>query len=67
MPYAVAANGAAVAAAYGANPNDFSVIVLGPDGNVDMMSKKVEGAQRILDIINNSYQAQAPTRVGLGG
>ena len=66
VPYAVAANGAAVAVAYGASSKDFSVIVLGPDGNVDMVSNKVEGAQRILDIINNTFQAQAATRTGLG-
>ena len=66
VPYAIAANGPSVAASYGVNPKDFSVIVLGPDGNVDMVSNKVEGAQRILDIINNTYQAQAATRTGLG-
>ena len=67
VPYAIAANGAVVAAAYGVNPNDFSVIVLGPDGNVDMVANKVEGAQRILDIINNTYQTQAAARTGIGG
>ena len=67
MPFAVAANGASVAAAYGANPNGFSVIVLSPEGNVDMVSNKVEGAQRILDVINNTYQTQAAVRAGIGG
>ena len=67
VPYAVAANGASVAAAYGVNPADFAVIVLSPDGNVDMVINKVEGAQRILDIINNTYQTQAAARTGIGG
>ena len=67
VPYAIAANGASVAAAYGANPTGFSVIVLSPDGNVDMVSPKVEGAQRILDVINNTYQTQAAVRTGIGG
>ena len=67
VPYAIAANGAAVAAAYGVNPNEFSMVVLSPEGNVDMVTQKVEGAQRILDIINNSYQAQATARTGIGG
>ena len=66
VPYAIAANGASVAAAYGVNPGGFSVIVVGPDGNVDMVSQRVEGAQRLLDIINNNGQTQATTRVGLG-
>ncbi len=67
VPYAVAANGASVAAAYGVNPSEFSVIVLSPDGNVDMVINKVEGAQRLLDIINNSFQPQAAARTGIGG
>lgn len=66
VPYAIAANGAAVAAAYGVKPDGFAVVVVGPDGNVDMVSQKVEGAQRILDIITNNGQAQAATRTGLG-
>ena len=67
VPYAIAANGASVAAAYGVNPNEFSVVVIGPDGNVDMVSSKVEGAQRILDIIDNTFQTQAAARTGIGG
>ena len=66
VPYAVAANGASVAAAYGARPGEFSVIVISPDGNVDMVSEKVEGAQRILDVINNTFQTQAAARTGIG-
>ena len=66
VPYAIVANGAAVAAAYGVKPNQFAVVIVGPDGNVDMVSQKVEGAQRILDIISNNGQAQAVTRTGLG-
>ena len=66
VPYAVAANGPSVAAAYGAKPGEFSVIVISPDGNVDMVSDQVEGAQRILDVINNTFQTQAAARTGIG-
>ena len=66
VPYAIAQNGSTVASAYGVNPADFSVIVIGPDGNVDMVSSKVEGAQRLIDIINNNGQTQAAGRTGLG-
>ena len=66
VPFAIAANGADVAKEYGVPPNELSVIVISPDGNVDMVSKRVEGAQRILDVINNSFQAQAANRTGLG-
>ena len=66
VPFAIAANGADVAKAYGVPLNQLSVIVISPDGNVDMVSTKVEGAQRILDVINNSFQTQAANRTGLG-
>ena len=66
VPFAIAANGLDVARAYNVPPNQLSVIVISPDGNVDMVSTKVEGAQRILDVINNSFQVQAANRTGLG-
>lgn len=67
VPFALAANGGEVASVYGVPPNELSIIVLGPDGNVDLKSTKVEGAQRILDVINNTYQTQAAARTGIGG
>ncbi len=66
VPFVVAANGAAVAAAYGVPANELSVIVISPDGNVDLVSRKVEGGQRILDVINNTFQTQAAARTGIG-
>ena len=66
VPFVIAQNGAAVAANFGVQGKGIAVIVLGPDGNVDMTSTQVEGAQRILDIINNTFQTQAASRTGLG-
>lgn len=66
VPYALAANGAAVAASYGVPANGFAVVVISSDGNMDLFSTQVEAAQRLLDIINNSYQPQAASRSGLG-
>ena len=66
VPYIVAENGAAVARAYGVAGAGFAVIVIGVDGNVDMVSTQVEAAQRILDVINNNGSIQASNRVGLG-
>ena len=43
VPFAIAENGAAVAAAYGVPANELSVIVISPDGNVDLTSTKVGG------------------------
>jgi peroxiredoxin len=68
VPYAIAQDGAKVAAEYGVSGEEgFAVIVIGRDGNVDMRSDRVEAGQRILDIINNSFQPQAAARTGLGG
>ncbi len=62
VPFVPAQNGAAMAAAYGVQGKGLAVIVLGPDGNVDLVSPQVEGAQRILDVINNTFQTQAAER-----
>jgi hypothetical protein len=67
VPYAIAQNGPAVAKAYGVAPGGFAVVVISTDGNIDLLSTRVEAAQRLLDIINNSYQPQAASRAGLGG
>lgn len=67
VPFVIAENGAAVAANFGVQGKGIAVIVLGPDGNVDFTSTHVEGAQRILDIINNTFQTQAASRTGQGG
>jgi hypothetical protein len=66
VPYAYAADGKAVGAAYGVPAGGFAVVVIGPKGNMDLISKDVEAAQRLLDIINNSYEAQSVSRTGLG-
>ena len=63
----MAANGADVAKAYGVAPGGFGVAVISANGNVDMQSSQVEAAQRLLDIINNTFETQAAARTGLGG
>jgi hypothetical protein len=66
VPYAIAQNGGAVGKAYGVPPGGFGVAVISPNGNVDLFSTQEQAAQRLLDIINNSYQVQAAARTGLG-
>ena len=65
IPFALAADGPGAAAAFGAN-GKFACVIIGPDGNVDLQSEKVEPAQRILDVVNNSQQPQATARKGQG-
>jgi hypothetical protein len=66
VPYIIAANGAGVAKDFGVTGSEFAVIVIGVDGNVDLVSTQVEAAQRLLDVINNNYTIQAANRGGLG-
>ena len=37
---------------------DFGIAIIGPDGNLDYATDRVIPGQRILDVINNSYQVQ---------
>jgi hypothetical protein len=67
VPFVIAQNGAGVQAAYGVTGTGLAVVVIGPDGNVDLKTTGVQGAQLILDIINNNYQGQAAQRAGQGG
>ena len=67
VPFVPAQNGAAVAAAYGVQGKGLAIVVLGPDGNVDLVSPQVEGAQKILDVINNTFQTQAAERANTRG
>ena len=67
VPFVPAQNGAAVAAAYGVQGKGLAVVVLGPDGNVDLVSPQVEGAQKLLDTINNTFQTQAANRANPRG
>ncbi len=61
VPFAVANNGAAVAGAYGVQ-DDFSLVVIGKDGNVDYQTEKPAAAQRIRDVIQNSFAVQEAAR-----
>ena len=68
VPFVLAADGGAVANAYGVAGGKFGLIVVGPDGNVDYTGAKVIGARQILDVVNNSFQTQSTERKGpLGG
>lgn len=61
IPFAVANNGAAVAGAYEAN-NDFQLVIIGADGNVDYQTDEVRTGERIRDVIQNSFAVQAAAR-----
>jgi hypothetical protein len=61
IPFVVAANGAAVANAYG-HREDITIAVIGRDGNLDFITDKVVPAFRIREVIQNSYVVQQAAR-----
>lgn len=61
VPFVVADNGAKIAADYQVQ-GGFAVIVIGPDGNVDMQTSKLAPATRIRDVVINSFPAQSAER-----
>ena len=61
IPFVVAANGSAVAAAYGFR-EDITVAIIGRDGNLDLVTDKVLPAFRIREVIQNSYSVQQAAR-----
>lgn len=61
IPFAVANNGPAVAAAYEVR-DDFNLVIIGKDGNVDYQTPKVCTAERIRDVIQNSFAVQSAAR-----
>lgn len=59
VPFVVVPNGAQVAAQYGFD-GQFSLNVIGRDGNLDLFSSQVVPASRIMDmILNNGEQQEA--------
>jgi hypothetical protein len=61
IPFVVANNGPAVAAAYGVD-DDFQLIIIGKDGNIDYQTAKVCTGERVRDVIQNSFPVQAAAR-----
>ena len=61
IPFAIANNGTAVSNAFNAE-EDMTIVVIGKDGNVDYQTSKKVPGQRVIDIIQNSYQTQASIR-----
>lgn len=61
IPFLTVPDGPGTAAAYDV-PTGFAIAVIGPDGNLDCFSTRVLPAQRIFDIIQNSYTKQKQLR-----
>ena len=61
IPFLTVPDGPGTAAAYDV-PTGFAIAVIGADGNLDCFSTRVLPAQRIFDIIQNSYTNQKQLR-----
>jgi peroxiredoxin len=60
VPFIVLPDPEAVADEY--QVGDFGIAIIGPDGNLDYATDRVIPGQRILDVINNSFQVQVQQR-----
>jgi len=61
IPFAIAGDGPRVAFDYQTGEK-FGIAIVGRDGNLDYMTGKVLPAQRIFDVINNSFVPQESLR-----
>ena len=61
IPFALANNGAAVAAAYGMR-GDFLIAVIGRDGNLDLVTDQPIPGARVFEIIKNNFDVQEKAR-----
>lgn len=61
IPFLTVADGPATATSYDA-PEGFAIAVIGEDGNLDYIGNKVVPAQRIHDLVDNSYAKQKQLR-----
>jgi len=57
IPFVTAADGPRVAFLYEITKG-FAIAIIGPDGNLDCLSRKVMPAQRLLDIMNANFEVQ---------
>ena len=61
IPFALANNGGAVAAAYGMR-GDFLIAVIGRDGNLDLVTDKPIPGARVFEVIKNNFDVQEKAR-----
>ena len=61
IPFVLANNGAAVAAAYGMR-GDFLIAVIGRDGNLDLITDKPIPGARVFEVIKNNGDVQEKSR-----
>lgn len=61
IPFVLADNGAAVAAAYGMR-GSFLIAIIGRDGNMDLVTDKPIPGARVFEVIKNNFDMQEKAR-----
>ena len=65
VPLVLLPEGAAACAAFQLK-GDFAIVLVGPDGNIDYQTGKVLNMNRILEVMQNSYEIQKAAQRGSG-
>jgi hypothetical protein len=65
VPLVLLPDGAAACMAFHTKDN-FTIVLVGPDGNVDYQTSKVLNINRILEVMQNNYEIQKSARKGAG-
>ena len=63
IPVVIASNGTGTAAAYGVQKG-FQIAIIGRDGNLDYQTGNVLAAERVRDVVQNSFDIQTSARKG---
>lgn len=63
LPLVLLPEGAAACAAFQLK-GDFAIVLVGPDGNIDYQTEKVLNMNRILEVMQNSYEIQKAAQRG---
>lgn len=66
LPLVELPDGPTACSAY-ALKGDFSIVLVGPDGNIDYQTTKVLNINRILEVMQNSYELQKTSLRGSAG
>ncbi len=62
IPFVIVPDTGNIPASYGIEPGDFGIAVVGPDGNLDLITEEVVSGEWVLTVIDNTFVVQEEGR-----